>query len=92
VFVVADALAGRTPLGLLRTAVTNAHTRPALVTRREDMSIIFRRTSCRGARRTIRASVPMLLGTVVFSAQIIGLMNLIIDISDGFVDPRVCYK
>jgi ABC-type dipeptide/oligopeptide/nickel transport system permease component len=55
------------------------------------MSIIFRRTSCRGARRTIRATVPMLLGTVVFSAQIIGLMNLIIDISYGFVDPRVRY-
>jgi hypothetical protein len=34
VFVVADAVAGGTPLGLLRTAVTNVHTKPALMTRR----------------------------------------------------------
>jgi ABC-type dipeptide/oligopeptide/nickel transport system permease component len=46
--------------------------------------MIFRRTSCGGARRTIRATVPMLTGTIVFSA-------LIIDISYGFFDPRVRY-
>jgi ABC-type dipeptide/oligopeptide/nickel transport system permease component len=34
----------------------------------------------------------MLMGTVLFSALIIVLMNLIIDISYGFVDPRVCYQ
>jgi hypothetical protein len=86
VVVVADAVAGRTSLGLLRTAVTNVHARPVLMTRRLDVSMIFQRTSCRGARRTIRATVPMLtgtVGTVVFSA-------LIIDISYG-VDPRVRY-
>jgi hypothetical protein len=33
-FVVADAVAGSTPLGLLRTAVTNVHTRLVLMTRR----------------------------------------------------------
>jgi hypothetical protein len=32
------------------------------------------------------------MGTVLFSALIIVLMNLIIDISYGFVDPRVCYQ
>ena len=36
--------------------------------------------------------VPMLLGTVLFSALIIVLMNLIIDISYGFLDPRVRYE
>jgi peptide/nickel transport system permease protein len=34
----------------------------------------------------------MLMGTVHFSALIIVLMNLIIDISYGFLDPRVRYK
>ena len=34
VFLVADAVAGRTPLGLLRTAVIKVHTKPALMTRR----------------------------------------------------------
>ena len=34
----------------------------------------------------------MLMGTVLFSALIIVLMNLIIDISYGFLDPRVRYK
>ena len=34
----------------------------------------------------------MPMGTVLFSALIIVLMNLIIDISYGFVDPRVCYQ
>jgi hypothetical protein len=47
--------------------------------------MIFRRTSCKGACRTIRATVPMLMGTVVVSA-------LIINISDGFFDPRVRYQ
>jgi ABC-type dipeptide/oligopeptide/nickel transport system permease component len=56
------------------------------------MSMIFQRTSCRGARRTIRATMPMLMGTVLFSALIIVLMNLIIDISYGFVDPCVRYQ
>jgi hypothetical protein len=46
--------------------------------------MIFQRTSCGGARRTIRATVPMLMGTTVFSA-------LLIDISDGGFDPRVCH-
>ena len=36
--------------------------------------------------------VPMLMGTVLFSALIIVLMNLIIDISYGFLDPRVRYE
>jgi len=36
--------------------------------------------------------VPMLIGTVLFSALIIVLMNLIIDISYGFLDPRVRYE
>jgi hypothetical protein len=84
VFVVADAADGTTPRGLLRTDVTNVHTRLVLMTRRENMSMIFQRTSCAGARRTIRATRPRLMGTVVFSA-------LIIDISDGFFDPRVRY-
>ena len=35
--------------------------------------------------------VPMLIGTVLFSALIIVLMNLIIDIGYGFLDPRVRY-
>ena len=47
--------------------------------------MIFRRTSCRGAPCTIRATVPMLLGTVLFRALIIVLMNLIIDVSYGFL-------
>ena len=34
----------------------------------------------------------MRMGTVLFSALIIVLMNLIIDISYGFLDPRVRYK
>jgi hypothetical protein len=84
VFVVADAADGRPPLGLLRTDVTNVHTRLVLMTRRENMSMIFQRTSCTGARRTIRATMPRLMGAVVFSA-------LIIDFSDGFFDPRVRY-
>jgi hypothetical protein len=88
-FVVADAVAGSTPLGLLRTDVTNVHTRIVLMTRRYDMSMIFRRTSCKGARRTIRATIPMFMGTAVFSALIIVLVNLIIDISYGFLDPRM---
>jgi ABC-type dipeptide/oligopeptide/nickel transport system permease component len=33
----------------------------------------------------------MLMGIVLFSALIIVLMNLIIDLSYGFLDPRVCY-
>jgi peptide/nickel transport system permease protein len=33
--------------------------------------------------------VPMLMGTVLFSALVIVLMNLIIDLSHGFLDPRV---
>ena len=33
--------------------------------------------------------VPMIMGTVLFSALIILMMNLIIDISYVFVDPRV---
>jgi ABC-type dipeptide/oligopeptide/nickel transport system permease component len=52
----------------------------------------FRRTSCGGAQCTIRATAPMLMGTVLFRALIIVLMNLIIDISYGFLDPRVRYK
>jgi hypothetical protein len=32
VVMAADAVTGRTPLGLLRTAVTNVHTRPVLMT------------------------------------------------------------
>jgi peptide/nickel transport system permease protein len=35
--------------------------------------------------------VPMIMGTVLFGALIIVLMNLIIDISYGFLDPRVRY-
>ena len=54
--------------------------------------MIFQCTSCRGARRTIRATMPMLMGTALFSALLIVLMNLIIDLSYGFVDPRVRYK
>ena len=56
------------------------------------MSIIFQQTSCRGARRTIRATMPVLMGTVLSGALIIVLMNLIIDISYGFLDPRVRYE
>jgi peptide/nickel transport system permease protein len=36
--------------------------------------------------------VPMIMGTVLFSALIILMMNLIIDISYGFFDPRVRYE
>jgi ABC-type dipeptide/oligopeptide/nickel transport system permease component len=53
------------------------------------MSMFFRRASCKGARRTIRATVPMLMSTAVFCALIIVLMNLIINISYGFLDPRL---
>ena len=35
--------------------------------------------------------VPMIMGTVLFSALIILMMNLIIDISYGFLDPLVHY-
>ena len=35
--------------------------------------------------------VPMLMGTVLFSALSVVLVNLIIDLSYGFVDPRVRY-
>jgi peptide/nickel transport system permease protein len=35
--------------------------------------------------------VPMIMGTVLFSALIILLMNLIIDVSYVFLDPRVRY-
>jgi peptide/nickel transport system permease protein len=34
----------------------------------------------------------MLRGTVLFRALIIMLMNLIIDVSYAFLDPRVRYK
>jgi peptide/nickel transport system permease protein len=34
----------------------------------------------------------MIMGTVLFGALIIALMNLIIDISYGFLDPRVRYE
>jgi ABC-type dipeptide/oligopeptide/nickel transport system permease component len=54
--------------------------------------MIFRRTSCQAARRTLRATVPMLMSTVLFSALIIVLMRLIIDISYGFVDPWVRHQ
>jgi peptide/nickel transport system permease protein len=33
--------------------------------------------------------VPVLMGTVLFSALVIVLMNLIVDISYGVLDPRV---
>jgi peptide/nickel transport system permease protein len=36
--------------------------------------------------------IPMIMGTVLFAALIIVTMNLIIDISYGFLDPRVRYE
>jgi peptide/nickel transport system permease protein len=36
--------------------------------------------------------VPMIMGTVVFAAVIIVLMNLLIDILRGFLDPRIVYE
>jgi peptide/nickel transport system permease protein len=33
--------------------------------------------------------VPMIMGTVLFSALIILMMNLLIDVSYGFLDPLV---
>src|SRR5579883_200961 len=35
--------------------------------------------------------VPMIMGTVLFAALVIVLMNLVIDLSYGFLDPRVRY-
>ena len=35
--------------------------------------------------------VPMIMGTVLFAALIIVLVNLLIDLSYGFLDPRVRY-
>ena len=35
--------------------------------------------------------VPMIMGTVLFSALIILIMNLVIDISYGFLDPLVSF-
>jgi peptide/nickel transport system permease protein len=35
--------------------------------------------------------VPMIMGTVLFAALVIVLVNLLIDISRGFLDPRVLY-
>jgi ABC-type dipeptide/oligopeptide/nickel transport system permease component len=36
--------------------------------------------------------IPMIMGTVLFGALIIVLMNLLIDLSYGFLDPRVRYE
>ncbi len=36
--------------------------------------------------------VPMIMGTVLFAALVIVLVNLVVDVSYGFLDPRVRYE